>query len=299
MRSKSAYVLSSKPLVVAGSFDLIDDLPQGPPTTVLYHPAWWLHPSQALRLRRKVRALNRRRPARVIVCANSPEEVWFARMAGLSAALHNQNLHARERVFYPEVAARRYDAVYAAALKPCKRLSLAKDIESLFVLTYKSGWASGWDLHREYPALGQAGYNREFWNEDAVRSLYAASGCGLALSRVEGAMWASAEYLLCGLPVVSTFSFGGRSYFRHPYYWHQVASSANDVSRAVKKLTADPPDRETVRRHFLTKVETERKRFARAFAPLCGSNETEEAFCSRVWGGEQGIAKLRMDPAVV
>ncbi len=299
MRSKSAYVLSRSPLVVAGSFGLIDDLPAGGPITVLYHPPWWLHPVGVLRLRKKIQALARRRQARVIICANTWEEVWFARAGGLKACMHNQNIHAREGVFYPEEASRRYDAVYAAAMEPYKRLHLATDIQSLFVLTYKSGYASGWDLHREHPDLKHAEYNREFWGEPAVRFLYASSRCGLALSKVEGAMWAAAEYLLCGLPVISTRNFGGRDHFRDPLYWRETAANAQEVARAVAALRAEPPDRSEVRRVFLNKIETGRERFARSFAPLCDFKEPLANFRDRIWGGEQGIVSLRSNPSEI
>ena len=39
------------------------------------------------------------------------------------------------------------------------------------------------------------------------------SQVGLCLSKSEGAMFASIEYLLCGLPIVSTKSVGGRDIF--------------------------------------------------------------------------------------
>ncbi len=297
MRSKSAYVLSRSPLVVAGSFGLIDDLPAGGPITVLYHPPWWLHPVGVLRLRKKIQALTRRRQARVIICANTWEEVWFARAGGLKACLHNQNIHAREGVFYPEEASPRYDAVYAAAMEPYKRLHLAKDIQSLFVLTYKSGHASGWDLHREHPELKHAEYNREFLGEPAVRSLYASSRCGLALSKVEGAMWAAAEYLLCGLPVVSTRNFGGRDHFKNTLYWKDVPTDAGAIAEAVKRIKADDVDRAEVRKCFLTKVAEDRLHFSKAFAPLCGLDESPAGFAKRIWEGDAGIARFRVSPA--
>ena len=299
MRSKSAYVLSQSPLVVAGSFGLIDDLPTGGPVTVLYHPPWWLHPVGVLRIRKKIQALQRRRPARVIICANSIEEVWFARAGGLTAYLHNQNIHAREGVFYPEEASMRYDAVYAASMEAYKRLSLTQSLESIFVLTYKSGFSSGWDLHKEYPALKKAEYNREFWGEAAVRALYSSSRCGLALSRIEGAMWATAEYLLCGLPVVSTRNFGGRNHFRNPLYWREIAAAAQAVVCAVDALKTSPPDRGEVRRVFLTKIKSGREHFARSFAPLCDPKENFDAFSERVWGSAQGIASLRSNPSEI
>ena len=300
MRSKSAYVLYRDPLVVAGSFGLIDDLPAGGPITVLFHPPWWLHPVGALRLKQKIQALRRRRPARVIVCANTWEELCFASAVGLEARWHNQNIHARERVFYPDSlqpGAQSYEAIYAAALEPYKRIGMARGVASLYVLTYKSGQTGGWDLHKEYPELATAKYNQQFLGEDAVRLLYSASDCGLALSRVEGAMWAAMEYMLCGLPVVSTRSFGGRDQFRDDYYWRTVASSPEAVAAGVRAWRKNPPDRQEVRRRVLAKVEEGRSRFAQFVVRTGSLGETAAAFQHRVWGGPEGITKIRVCPS--
>lgn len=299
MRSKSAYVLYRDPLVVAGSFGLIDDLPAGGPITVLFHPPWWLHPVGALRLRKKIRALGRRRPARVIVCANTWAERCFAAAAGLEARWHNQNIHAREGVFYPEArtpGTQAYEAIYTAALEPYKRMGLARGVPALYVLTYKSGQTGGWDVHKEHPELATAGYNRHFLGEDAVRALYAASDCGLALSRVEGAMWAAMEYMLCGLPVVSTRSFGGRDQFRDDYYWRTVAASPEAVAAGVRAWRENPPDRQEVRRRVLAKVEAGRARFAQFATRLGSTREAVAAFHHRVWGGPEGISRIRVSP---
>ncbi|EHL96094.1 hypothetical protein HMPREF9946_04990 [Acetobacteraceae bacterium AT-5844] len=51
---------------------------------------------------------------------------------------------------------------------------------------------------------------------EAVAALHGRAAFGMALSELEGACYASTEYLLCGLPVVSTPSLGGRDEFYGP-----------------------------------------------------------------------------------
>ena len=53
---------------------------------------------------------------------------------------------------------------------------------------------------------------------------------GLCLSETEGACWSSGEYLLSGIPVVSTHSAGGRA------LWYNIDNSTivNDNEIAVK-----------------------------------------------------------------
>jgi glycosyltransferase involved in cell wall biosynthesis len=176
---------------------------------------------------------------------------------------------------------------------------MARGVASLYVLTYKSGQIGGWDLHKEYPELATAKYNQQFLGEDAVRLLYSASDCGLALSRVEGAMWAAMEYMLCGLPVVSTRSFGGRDQFRDDYYWRTVASSPEAVAAGVRAWRKNPPDRQEVRRRVLAKVEEARSRFAQLVIALAGHKEPESVFLHRVWGDTSGISKIRVAPTDV
>jgi glycosyltransferase involved in cell wall biosynthesis len=55
-------------------------------------------------------------------------------------------------------------------------------------------------------------------------------GVGLCLSAEEGAMYASVEYLLAGLPVVTTPSLGGRDVF----FDDEIALTVEPVPEAVK-----------------------------------------------------------------
>ena len=64
------------------------------------------------------------------------------------------------------------------------------------------------------------------------------AGVGLCLSEREGAMFASTEYLLSGLPVVSTPSTGGRHvYYDEEYCW-TVPPDPRSVAEAVAALKA-------------------------------------------------------------
>ena len=59
---------------------------------------------------------------------------------------------------------------------------------------------------------------------------YNLSKVGLCLSKAEGAMYSSMEYLLCGLPIVSTKSIGGRDEF----FTDKNCIFAKDNSKSVK-----------------------------------------------------------------
>ena len=54
-------------------------------------------------------------------------------------------------------------------------------------------------------------------NDEEVNNFLNQCKVGIILSEVEGANYASIQYLLAGLPVVSTKSKGGRDVFFDPY----------------------------------------------------------------------------------
>src|SRR6185295_12190358 len=83
--------------------------------------------------------------------------------------------------------------------------------------------------------------------EKGVVSLMNRAAVGLCLSAVEGSMRVSMEYRLCGTPVVSTRSTGGRDrYFVGPHV-RVVDDDADAVAAAVRELKALHLNRQAVR----------------------------------------------------
>jgi glycosyltransferase involved in cell wall biosynthesis len=140
-----------------------------------------------------------------------------------------------------------YDAIYTAQFKPFKRLELAKNIEKLSIISY------GGDLHTFCPELKHADFNREFLSREELARKYNQSYVGLCLSAVEGAMFASCEYLLCGIPVVSTPSKGGRDEFFTKENCIIVPPEPEAVAQAVEKWKQLVPDPHQIREQTLKK----------------------------------------------
>jgi glycosyltransferase involved in cell wall biosynthesis len=82
------------------------------------------------------------------------------------------------------------------------------------------------------------------------------------LSREEGACYASAEYLLCGTPVVTTTNIGGRDVFLkgmpHVKYVPPVPSIINETILDLANTGFDPF---SIRNAVLKEMEPHRKRF--------------------------------------
>lgn len=93
---------------------------------------------------------------------------------------------------------------------------------------------------------------------ERVVALLNSSEVGLILSAAEGACYASLEYLLCGLPVVSTPSLGGRDAFydaANAIIVEPKAEAVRDgVALALRRLREGEMDREAIRREAVARM---------------------------------------------
>ena len=87
------------------------------------------------------------------------------------------------------------------------------------------------------------------------------SKVGLILSEYEGACYSSSEYLLCGLPVVSTYSGGGRSYWFNDYNSIVCPPDADAIAESVKKLASYNRDPVRIRESHIQQAKRLRRNF--------------------------------------
>ncbi len=207
---------------------------------------------------------------RFVVLANSRREVEILGELGVEVSLVNHNAFIDTEIFRPQLETEtRYDAIYDAQPLPYKRHYLAAKIPRLALISY---------INRPSPDLAYArAIRRELsgatWLNDPLVSDYRRMNlsevatalnmarCGLCLSASEGAMYASCQYLLCGLPVVTTPSLGGRDYFFEDDFVVTVEPTADAVAAGVASLLRRPIDRDLVRGRTLAKIEVLRARF--------------------------------------
>jgi hypothetical protein len=238
---------------------------------------WWSHedPLEALSLAVAYRRFRRDHPAcRLIILANTPTEEDRLQRLGLEVQLAPHNIFVDENLFFPlHDQTRTFDAIYNAQLAPYKRHALARDIPRCAYVTFFPG---------KYPARTRGIRTRAFLDRlppghsvlnptegdrlvplphTAVNAAYASAHVGLCLSRIEGAMYASMEYLLAGLPVVSTPSRGGRDLFFHPDTTIIARDDPREIRQAVDALKARAVPPEAVRATTLRLVQRERERF--------------------------------------
>ncbi|MBB5754075.1 glycosyltransferase [Prosthecomicrobium pneumaticum] len=210
---------------------------------------------------------------RVHFLANAQDEVDSLERFGEKGLLLNHNLSVSERFFFPiddaEVA---FDAVYNARLDVSKRVDLAFGIDRVAYVT------------RHYPAGDQTeavrlqtliearspahrilnrvenGIVQGLDAEEVNRALNSAA-VGLCLSPVEGVMLSSMEYMLAGLPVVSTPSTGGRDFFFDPDFCMIAPPTETAIREAVDTLRARRIPKRHVRDRTLAKLAPQRRGF--------------------------------------
>ncbi len=207
---------------------------------------------------------------RFIFLCNSTGEFELLREYRLDAVLINHNCFIDERIFTVKHDAEKiYDAVYDVQIARIKRHYLASGIKSLALITYLfyPGLREPFvfDVMRAFDKAHWLNkpYGRDYRVLTPVEVAEALNRCrvGLCLSAEEGGMYASIQYMLCGLPVVSTRSRGGRDEFFDDRY----AKIVDDDPEAVRKGVEDiigrnvPPD--LILEETIKKMTAHRERF--------------------------------------
>ncbi|BCL39272.1 glycosyltransferase [Nostoc sp. MS1] len=257
------YIFSVQPLIVSflGSYPFFGGLVYEQkkvtyqplpkwfrPKHVIEHiPGWCATPKQMLL--RKIKATLHSLEGRTHhLMVNALDEEQLRKRFFVRGGHFNQNFYINEHLYKIINQPKIYDAIYTAQLNSSKRLWLAKNIEKLMVVSY------GGDLHIYCPELQHADFNREFIPRTELAKKYNQAYVGLILSAVEGANLASSEYLLCGIPVVSTPSKGGRDEFFTPENSIIVPPDAEKVAEAVQTFKQLAPNPQDIREHTLKKM---------------------------------------------
>jgi glycosyltransferase involved in cell wall biosynthesis len=182
---------------------------------------------------------------RYIFLCNTGIEVSKLRNNNIEAYLIHQNGFVDPKLFQPDFEKpKKYSAVYNATIHPYKRYELASEVKDLSIITrdidfeYLNNTLKPIMLLDIKNEFGENGKPIQIPRSNLI-SLYSEAYCGLALSAEEGAMFASMEYLLCGLPIVSTRSAGGRDHFFTSLNSVIVQDNSLAVAEAVDKFKQD------------------------------------------------------------
>ena len=212
---------------------------------------------------------------KIIFVCNTPEEASLLQEHNEAALFYNKTANTLERIFRPLDGIRvEFDAIYNAQLAAWKRHELTLAIERCAFVCYRDESASGSAdvqqliLARHGAVPGHVFINAfdgknppiRFPMPDVNRELNRAS-VGLCLSEREGAMFASTEYLLSGLPIVTTPSKGGRHVYHDREFCWTASADPRSVADAVYALKAKEIPRTYIRDRVLRRLEADRQRF--------------------------------------
>lgn len=198
---------------------------------------------------------------KVTVLANTQKEVEALSSLGVHTVFCHQNAFLDETRYPLLNVPKRYDAIYIARFTVCKRHQLAQYIPTVRLI-------GGCAYKKEQPYMDDILGNKlkhADWTPHVKPSLIpneiAAARCGLCLSDIEGAMFVSAEYLLCGIPVVNTPNIGGRDELFPDFAVKTVPDDPAAVAAAVQEFVKNPPPPEKIRAAVLEKMEPHRRTF--------------------------------------
>ena len=171
-----------------------------------------------------------------LICCNDSAEVVDARSVGFSRSfLIHQNCFLDEnlyRIIQEPTAEKKYYLVMNTRPEIWKRPFFATEIRNLAVIKGANFRPNEYfDLESLKPAF----INDVRLTTEQVVEVLNQSFCGGIFSECEGGNYSSGEYFLCGLPVVSTPSKGGRDeYFCDDN--HELVYEPSDVISAVTDL---------------------------------------------------------------
>lgn len=274
------YILNRKPLLLAAyDTDFLRNrrefaaaLPDSGPVHLLLQLGWQHETDSAADgFSAELKAAMEEMPDwNITVLANTPGEEEQLRKRGIKAVFCHQNAFLDE-TRYPLLRNPRkeFDAVYIARLSPFKRHPLAEKIRSLRLIgDYSANEIPYKDSILQM--LSHAPWTRKVLASRIYRVIETAR-CGLCLSEEEGAMFVSAEYLLCGIPVVNTPNLGGRDLLMPDFAVRTVSPDADAVADAVQYWKQNPPEPEKIRAAFLEKAQVHRQRLKELIQELTGA----------------------------
>ena len=146
----------------------------------------------------------------IVFLAPNLDGILFSYEYGFHSILANQNCLIDYELFKimddGNVKAK-YDMVMNCRPEMWKRPFLAEKVDNL---AYIKGYNYGAEVY-DYNKLHYMYTNDRRLEVSEIVLIYNQSSCGGIFSEKEGACYVSSEYLLCGLPVISTESRGGRN----------------------------------------------------------------------------------------
>ena len=222
----------------------------------------------------------------IYLCNTEGQRINF-KNEGLNAIFFSNNALIDTKIFEPLGAIyKQFDAVYDAKFSSFKRHYLAREIDSLAFVYYYDP-VNDQDCFEEIKCLfphahffnAELSTSYRLLTPSEVNQCLNACKVGLCLSSVEGAMYASIQYLLSGLPVVSTRSKGGRDVFFDEEYALIVEDHPDAVKEGVEEMIRRNISPNAIRSKVLEKVKDHRINLINTIQGIYNQEGVDRDFC--------------------
>lgn len=189
---------------------------------------------------------------------NSEQEKTFLQEKGFIGDLINHNCWLDENIIKCDTAEKIYDAILVSRQTEFKRHYLAKKVSNLALVAGGENYGSS---PLSYPLPPHVYNNQKPLSIPDVCHKISQSYCGLMLSAEEGACFSSSEYLLCGIPVVSTKSLGGRDFWYNNYNSIICEDNEDVIAEAVAFFRENHRDPMKIRTDHILLAKRQRGKF--------------------------------------
>lgn len=320
LRGGDCVVLSADPLVFYVSDWVLDGAPgallpvfhqyRRRPVTLLVEFSWSRDDEWHVDLLARWRARHAKRHPnhRMIFLANSEAEHRRLIARGLGSAWVSRNAFVSPATFRPLPGCeKRFAAVYDARVCPFKRHGLAAGVDSLALVAARDAKYHDEAFVRSVKTV----LPRAHWFNDPLSTDYRwltgeevneainQARVGLCLSAVEGAMLASIQYLVAGLPVVSTASRGGRDEFFDADFVRIVDDDPEAVAEGVRGMASCAVPPEEIRRRTLDRIASHEARLFELLDAICFAEGKPGIPRSRWASWSEPQPKLGVTPAAI
>ena len=211
---------------------------------------------------------------KIIFLLNTSEEYNYFNSKGINCRFINHNAFVDPNIFKPFDCTKEYDVIYNGRIEIVKRhylLKLCKNISLLSAPVVRSDHSKIKYLNFLKDTIPDAEIlnfnfpkklnelssfkNIPILNSSDVSKAINKAKIGVILSYKEGACYASMEYLLSGIPVVSTANIGGRDVFFDNRFCKTSLSNSYSIKKTVSNLLNDNISSDFIRSVTLNNIE--------------------------------------------
>jgi hypothetical protein len=196
-----------------------------------------------------------------IILANSLEEKeYYENNTEFNVVFGNHNAFIDENEYIIEDSPKLYNMVINSTFHDYKRTYLARNIPNVVHIGYSQGSNMYIPDYGHLANFSNNSRNISDWKHlypKEIVSIYNSSRIGGIFSHIEGACYSSSEYLLCGLPVLSTSSFGGRDIFYNNYNSVICNDDVDSVKNSFDMMMSniDKYDKYKIREEHIEKMD--------------------------------------------